>query len=83
MSEFKEIKLKARVLKSREEVENMMKKDKYRNYTEDDFLIIARGIDKETFQPQIFVALKEPDLPLNQWMMFYAPVELVVKEDTK
>lgn len=83
MSEFKELTLKARVIKTKEELDNMMKKDKLRNYTEDDFLIISKYVDKNTYQPCMVVALKEPGIPLTQWMMFAVPLELTVKEESK
>lgn len=83
MSDFKEITLKARVIKTKEEFDNMMKKDKLRNYTEDDFLIVSKYFDTETFQPCMIVALKEPSLPFTQWLMFAVPIELTVKKDVK
>ena len=61
----------------------MMKRDKDRNYTEDDWLIMSRYVDDVTFQPRMIVALKEPGIPFTQWMMFDVPVELTVKEETK
>lgn len=80
MSEFKEIILKARVIKTKKELDNMMKRDKIRNYTTDDWLIISKYIDMKTFQPHIIVALKEPNTPFVNWMMFAVPMELTVKD---
>lgn len=83
MSEFKEIKIKARVIKTKEELDNMMKRDKLRNYITDDWLIVSKYADEETFQPCMIVALKEPNIPFVNWMMFAVPMELTVKEESK
>lgn len=83
MSEFKEITIKARVIKSKDELDNMMKKDKLRNYTKDDWLIVAKYVDMETFQPCIVVALKDPNIPFVNWMMFATTMELTVNEEVK
>jgi hypothetical protein len=76
MSEFKEITIKARVISSKDELDNMMKKDNLRNYTKDDWLIVAKYVDKETFQPCVIVALKDPNEPFVNWMMFATTMEL-------
>ena len=81
MGEFKEVVIKARVIKTKDELDNMMKKDKLRNYTPDDWLIVSRYVDQETFSPWIIVALKEKDVPFVEWMKFAAPLELTVEED--
>jgi hypothetical protein len=83
MSEFKEITIKARVLNNKEELNNMMKRDNLRNYTKDDWLIVSRYLDMETFQPCIVVAIKDDTKPFVEWLKFAAPLELTVDEEVK
>lgn len=80
MSEFKEIIIKARVLNTKEELANMMKRDKHRNYTEDDLLLVSRFVDTNTFTPWAVFAIKEENTPFSEWLKFAAPMELTVKE---
>ena len=80
MSEFKEIIIKARVLNTKEELANMMKRDKHRNYTEDDLLLVSRFVDTNTFTPWAIYAIKEENTPFSEWLKFTAPMELTAKE---
>ncbi len=80
MSEFREIKFKARVLNTKEELANMMKRDEYRNYTEDDLMLVSTFIDTNTFTPWNVYAIKEENKPFLHWLKFTAPMELTAKE---
>lgn len=80
MSEFKEIIIKARVLNTKEELANMMKRDKLRNYTEEDLLLVSTFTDTNTFTPWAVYAIKEENKPFIHWLKFTAPMELTAKE---
>jgi hypothetical protein len=79
----KEYTFKATIIETKEQLDNIMKRDKYRNWTEDDFLTVSTFMDKTTFQPWIVLALKKPGVPFMDWLKFAMPMELAIKEDSK
>lgn len=79
----KEYTFKATIIETKEELDNIMKRDMFRNWTEDDFLTVSTFTDNTTFQPWIVLALKKPGAPFMNWLKFAMPLELTIKEDPK
>jgi hypothetical protein len=75
-----ELSFKARVINTREELDNMMKRDHHRNYTEEDLLVVSKYFDRKNYQPYIIYAIKEPNKDFMAWQKFVVPLELTVKE---
>lgn len=75
-----ELSFKARVINTREELDNMLKRDQHRNYTVDDLLVVSKYFNQGNYQPYIIYAIKEPNNPFMAWQKFVVPLELTVKE---
>jgi hypothetical protein len=75
-----ELSFKARVINTREELDNILKRDQHRNYTVDDLLVVSKYTDRENYQPHIIYAIKEPHKDFMAWQKFVVPLELTVEE---
>jgi len=71
------LEIEVRRIKNIDEMKNVLRKNEKENYKPEDFVVLSKTVNPDTFQPEIIVGLKDSEGTLNRGLFYLWNLEVV------